>query len=381
LPQYFAANGYRTLSTGKVYHDGYPPPEGRENGKEFSVWGYPGNHGPFPKKKFVETPSSLWLIDWGIYPERDDQQEDWKVTDWAIHQLKSMPKEQPFFLCVGLRKPHLPCYATQKWFDLYPDASLIMPPVKPNDRDDTPRFSWYLHWTLPEPRLTWLEANHEWRALVRSYLACISFMDSQVGRLLEALEAGGQSGNTIVVLWGDNGWHVGEKGITGKTTLWERSTHVPLIYAGPGITAGGRCGQPAELLDIYPTLVELCGLPAKPGLEGHSLVPQLRDSGSPRRWPAITTHGPNNHTIRTEQWRYIRYADGSEELYDMTKDRNEWDNLAMDPGRAETKRQLAAWLPKINKPPVPGSKTRLIELKDGKPFWEGVPIDPTSQPQ
>ena len=209
----------------------------------------------------------------------------------------------------------------------------------------------------------------------------MSYTDAQIGKLLAGLDRLGLRERTVICLWGDHGWHVGEKGITGKTTLWERSTRVPLIYAGPGITAGGRCNQPAELLDIYPTLVELCGLPAKQGLEGHSLALQLRNSRSPRPWPAITTHGPNNHGIRTERWRYVRYADGSEELYDMKNDPNEWDNLASDPGHLETKRRLAQWLPKTNKPPVPGSKTRLIELRDGIPFWEGVPIDPSSKPQ
>jgi choline-sulfatase len=376
LPQYFAANGYRTLTTGKIIHDAYPPPADRIDGKEFGVWGYQGNYGPFPEKRLVKTPDDLRLIDWGVFPERDDQQEDWKVADWAIAHLKTMQKDRPFFLCVGFRRPHVPCYASQRWFDLYPDQTLIMPPIRAGDRDDTPRFSWYLHWKLPEPRLSWLQANNQWRSLVRSYLASVSFADSQVGRVLDALKESGLADRTVIVLWGDNGWHVGEKAITGKTSLWDRSTRVPLILSGPGVSAGGRCARPAELLDIYPTLAEVCGLPAKSGLEGHSLLPQLKDAAAPRTWPAITTDGQNNHGIRTEQWRYIRYTDGSQELYDMTSDRNEWTNLAGDPRHAETMEQLARWLPKTNVPPVPGSVTRLIEVRDGTPIWEGRPIDP-----
>ena len=161
------------------------------------------------------------------------------------------------------------------------------------------------------------------------YLASISFVDSQVGRVLDALEVASCEENTVVVLWSDHGWHLGEKGITGKNTLWERSTRVPLIFAGPGIAAA-KCGRPAELLDLYPTLAELCGLPAKGGLEGHSLVPQLKDAKAERKWPAITTHNQDNHAVRTETWRYIRYADGSEELYDCVADPNEWTNLASD---------------------------------------------------
>ncbi len=381
LPQYFAAHGYRTLTTGKIYHDAYPPRELRRDGPEFGVWGYAGSHGPYAPKTFVSVPSRHRMIDWGAFPERDEQQEDWKVTQWGIDQLQSAPKDQPFFLCVGLRKPHVPCYATQKWFDLYPPGMELLPPIKAGDRDDTPRSSWYLHWQLPEPRLTWLQANDQWEPLVRSYLACVSFMDSQVGRLLGALDAAGLADNTVVVLWGDNGWHLGEKGITGKTTLWEPSTHVPLIFAGPGVAAGGRCQQPAELLDIYPTLIDTCGLPPRSDLDGHSLVPQLKNAGAARAWPAITTHGPNNHGIRTERWRYIRYLDGAEELYDVIADPNEWTNLASVPAHAEIKQTLAQWLPKVNAPPAPGSKSRLVEQRDGKAFWEGEPIDPASQPE
>jgi len=380
LPQYFAAHGYRTLTTGKIYHDGYPPLETRASSQEFTVWGHPGSHGPRPDKKLVQTPSDMWLIDWGIHPEHDQQMEDYRVTDWAVQQLRTLPKEEPFFLCVGLRRPHLPCLAPQKWFDLYPPATLQLPPVKQDDRQDTPRFSWYLHWTLPEPRLSWLQEHQQWTPLVRAYLACISFTDSQVGRLLDALETSGRADDTIVVLWSDHGWHLGEKGITGKTTLWDCSTRVPLIYAGPGIAAGIRSDQPVELLDIYPSLAELCGLPAPEKVEGHSLVPLLKQPGVSRAWPAITTHGPNNHAVRTERWRYIRYADGSEELYDEKADPNEWNNLACDPGLSEIKHQLAQWLPKVSRPPLLGSKSRLIELQDGVPFWEGTPIDPLEQP-
>ncbi|MCC2667678.1 MAG: arylsulfatase family protein [Armatimonadetes bacterium] len=375
LPQYFAANGYRTLTTGKIFHDAYPPAARRTDGLEFSEWGYHGNMGPRPPQKFVTTPDPNPLVDWGVYPPRDEDQEDWKVADWAISRLRAPQiREQPFFLSVGFRRPHVPCYASQKWFDLYPEQTLVMPPVKPDDRSDTPRFSWYLHWKLPEPRLGWLERERQWRPFVRGYLASISFVDSQVGRVLDALEASGQADRTIVVLWSDHGFHMGEKGISGKNTLWERSTRVPLIFAGRGVKAGARCERPVELLDMYPTLAELAGLPVKGGLDGHSLAPLLKDAKAPRAWPALTSHGPNNHSVRTEKWRYIRYADGSEELYDEKQDPNEWTNLAAKPEHAGTKRELARWLPQVNAAPLPGGTTRLIELRNGLPFWEGKPI-------
>ncbi len=239
-----------------------------------------------------------------------------------------------------------------------------------------PAFSWFLHWKLPEPRLSWLKTSNQWRPLVRAYLASTSFMDSQVGRVLEALDATGRADETVVVLWSDHGWHLGEKGITGKNTLWERSTRVPLIFAGPGVAAGSTCDQPAELLDIYPTLVELCGLPARAGLDGHSLVPQLKNANTPRPWPAITTHNRGNHSVRSRRWRYIRYADGTEELYDHDDDPHEWNNLANDPRFVETKRDLSRWLPRPDAPPVPGSHTRFLDQEDGVWHWEDQPIIP-----
>jgi choline-sulfatase len=251
-----------------------------------------------------------------------------------------------------------------------------MPMVKDDDRDDVPTFAWFLHWKLPEPRLSWLRKADQWRPLVRAYLASSSFMDAQVGRVLEALDGTGRADDTVVVLWSDHGWHLGEKGVTGKNTLWERSTRVPLIFAGPGVSAGSTCVRPAELLDLYPTLVELCGLPGRTGLDGHSLVPQLKDPAASRPWPAVTTHNRGNHSVRSERWRYIRYADGGEELYDHRDDPNEWTNRAQDPRLADVKREHARWLPASEAPPVPGSVTRLLDREDGIWYWENRPIVP-----
>ncbi len=373
LPQYFARHGYFTVSYGKIFHGGSIPPRLFTN--EFQVWGpQPGM--PRPAKKFVKTPDNMWAMDWGVFPSDDREQPDWKTADNAIAQLKSMPGNQPFFLAVGFVLPHVPCFASQQWFDLFPEDQLQLPLVKEDDRDDVPFFSWYLYWKLPEPRLSWLKKAGQWRALTRAYLASTTFMDSQIGRVLDALDARGEAANTVVVLWSDNGWHLGEKGITGKNTLWDRSTRVPLIFAGPGVKSGGRCLQPAELLDIYPTLVELCRLPARSGLEGHSLMPQLRRPETRRRWPAITTHNVGNHAVRTDHWRYIRYADGSEELYDMIADPNEWTNLAADPKRRRVIKELAQWLPTVNLPPAPGSAHRILVREGGQWLWEGKPIQP-----
>jgi arylsulfatase A-like enzyme len=325
-------------------------------------------------------------VDWGVWPlDNDDTGKgDYKVASWTVEQIKNAPKDQPFFIAAGFFLPHVPCYATQKWFDLYPDDDSVLPKVLEGDRDDTPRFSWYPHWKLPEPRLKFLKESGQWRNLVRSYLACVSFTDSQVGRLLTALGESGHAENTIVVLWGDHGWHLGEKAITGKNTLWERGTKVPLIFAGPGVKGGQRCLQPAELLDIYPTLIELAGVAKRTDLEGLSLVPQLREAASKRERPAITSHNQGNHGIRSERWRYIHYADGSEELYDLQADPNEWTNLA---GRSEYAPVIAEhrrWLPKIDRPPAPGSAHRVLTYYKAtdEAVWEGTTVrrsDPIPQ--
>lgn len=375
LPQYFAQHGYFTATFGKVFHDGSIPPPLRTN--EFHVWG-PAPGMPLPSEKFVNTPSPIRVMDWGMFPEDDREQADWKIADAAIAQLKSLPAGRPFFVAVGFRLPHVPCFASKKWFDLFPpEERIVLPPVRDDDRDDVPQFAWYLHWRVPEPRLSWLRRANQWRSLVRAYLASTAFVDSQIGRLLEALDGLGAMRDTVVVLWSDNGWHLGEKGITGKNTLWERSTRVPLIFAGPGVARGARCRQPAELLDIYPTLIELCGLPEKGGLEGHSLVPQLRDAKRSRPWPAITTHNVGNHALRSERWRYIRYADGSEELYDLRADPNEWTNLVADPRYAGVVRDHVRWLPQVNHPPAPGSAHRILVREGDDWLWEGRPIVPS----
>jgi choline-sulfatase len=326
------------------------------------------------------------LMDWGVWPLDNDDTEkgDYKVATWTIEQIKNAPKDQPFFISAGFFLPHVPCFATQKWFDLYPDDDSILPQILEKDREDTPHFSWYLHWKLPEPRLKWTRENGQWRNLVRSYLACTSFVDSQVGRLLTALDEAGIADNTIVVLWGDHGYHLGEKGITGKNTLWDRSTKVPLIFAGPGIKSGQRCQQPAELLDIYPTLIQLTGVPTRDDLEGLSLTPQLTDAATKRDRPAITSHNPGNHGVRSERWRYIHYADGSEELYDMIEDPNEWKNLAAMPEHAAVIAAHKKWLPKSDVPPAPGSAHRILtyDAKTDEATWEGGTIkrgDPIPQ--
>jgi len=376
LPQYFKQHGYRTLSVGKIWH--MIPPALRAS--EFDQLGAAGGVGVRPPQKLIGvTPGGNHpLMDWGTFPHRDEDKGDWQVADWAIKQLREAPADQPLFLSVGFFLPHVPCYVTQKWYDLYPNDDRVLPPVRPDERASLPRFSWYLHWSLPEPRLSWLREADQWRNLARSYLASISFVDSQIGRVLDALEQSGRRDNTIVVLAGDHGYHLGEKEISGKNTLWERSTRVPFFIAGPGVAAGGRVNRPAELLDIYPTVAALAGLPAPAGVEGLSLVPQLQDAKAPRERPAITTHNQGNHAVRSERWRYIRYADGSEELYDLQQDPHEWTNLAGRPTSAAVLAEHRRWLPQVDVPAAPGSANRVLTYDPAtkRITWEGAEVPP-----
>ncbi len=373
LPEYFREQGYRSYMAGKVFHAAY----GRKaNGPDWDEVGPSTSGGPFPPKKLVNTPSETKLMDWGVFPHRDEDKDDYKTASWAVEKLGNMPANQPFILSAGFFLPHVPCFVTQKWMDLYPEETLMLPEIRRDDRTDTPRASWWLHWNLPEPRLKFLEEQNQWKNLVRSYLASISFMDAQLGRVLDALEKSPHAKNTVIVLWSDHGWHLGEKLITGKNTLWEPSTRVPLMFAGLGVAQSVTCAEPVELLDIFPTLCELAGLPLPKQLEGHSLVPQLKDATTTREWPAISNHNPGNNSVRDKNWRYIRYVDGSEELYDMKSDPNEFKNLASDPNYAVEMVRLGKWIPENQAPHAPKSAARILEYRDGVPIWEGKPIHP-----
>lgn len=374
MPQHFSNHGYTTFSAGKVYHGGY----GRQKDDyEFDSLGPGVKITQRPSKKLIgSTPGgNHGLMDWGYFDHKDADKTDYKMANWAVEVLQN-EHARPFFLSVGFFLPHVPLYVTKEWWEMYPDEELQLPPIKEDDRADTPRFSWYLHWDLPEPRLKWLREAKQERNLVRSYLAAISFVDAQLGRLLQALEQSQFSENTLVVLWSDHGYHLGEKQISGKNTLWEPSTHVPLIFSGPGIPPGSSSGQPVELLDIFPTLNDLAGLPQLAHLEGESLMSLISDPTHIRKRPAITTHNWQNHSVRTERWRYIKYADGSEELYDMARDPEEYTNLATETKLKYMKDSLSQWLPKQNQLPRVQNPLRLLESHKDTIFWEGKPIFP-----
>jgi len=378
-PQVFRRAGYRTLIGGKVYHHGFPKGQLEQ---EVDEWGPPSSIGAKPPMKLIPpTPMGNHpLMDWGPLPNRDEEFGDYQLATWGAKRIRELPGDKPWLMMAGFFLPHVPCYSPQRVYDQFPDSDDLLPKILEHDRDDVPPFSWYLHWELPEPRLKWIRQNHQWRNLARSYLASITFMDEQVGRLLDAIDESGQQEKTVIVLLGDHGWHLGEKGITGKNTLWERSTRVPFIYRGPGIPAGRQATNPCELLDLFPTLADLSGVKLPEGRDGESLVGQFAETPAGDLTPAMTTHNPGNHSVRTERWRYIHYANGSEELYDHWTDPNEWTNLAQRANLASVLEEHRRWLPTHETPHVPGSAHRTLsyDVKTGVATWEGKEIPPGS---
>lgn len=239
----------------------------------------------------------------------------------------------------------------QKWFDLYPLDEIELPPYLNSDFDDIPDIAKNEVAYLPMmPTTDWAIETDNWKKIVQAYLACISFVDNEIGKLLDALEQSPHANNTVIVLWSDHGYRMGEKGTFAKQCLWEEATKTPLIFSGPNLPAGKKIDVPVELLSIYPTLLNLCGLPGNPNNEGINLVPIMNAESDGLDYNAITTYGWNNHSIRTKDFRYIKYEDQTEELYHKNSDPNEFVNLANDPDYKAQKEQLMELLPTMNKP-------------------------------
>ena len=317
LHTYFRKHGYETLAVGKIFHQHVPKGSVDQSGGR-------GSFGPVKRFVWHQLGTST---DWGAWPEADAETEDAKSAAWAIERLNE-PREQPFFLMVGFLRPHVPWYVPQKWFDLYPDPDrLKLPPYDPDDWEDIPFAARRTSVFHPAPTTEWASEFNHWRDIIHAYLASVSFVDDQIGKVLQALAASPYADNTLVVLWSDHGYHLGEKGLFQKMTLWERSAHVPLVVAGPGIEPG-ISRRVVSLVDIYPTLLELARLPPVERLEGRSLVPLIREPGRPWDFPAYTFESAGDAAIQTERYRLIRYADGSLELYDHHTDPHERNNLA-----------------------------------------------------
>lgn len=384
----FAKGGYTTLGAGKLFHHpvGAIDQRGwtefflrnqsqRENGWPLDSWTedtpFPN---PFPASIYnqgKEVTGGLFL-EWGAIP--DDQEEemaDTKRINWAVEQL-AKDHDKPFFLACGIYAPHFPNYCPQKYFDLYDPENIQLPPIKDDDLDDLPEKIRKLKTNRKKQHHDKLVAIDAVDDAILGYLACMSYADAMMGRVLDALEASPYADNTIVVFWSDHGYHHGEKGDWGKHTLWERTSNVPFIWAGPGVAKGAKTDVTASLIDMYPTLVEMCGLP-KPSqsLEGESLANMLAEPSSAEDRNVYLPHmNPGEYAIINRDWRYIHYSDG-EELYDLKADPNEWNNLASDPQHADLKVEMQKFAPETFAEPEAKLNARKDLVVEGETFrWE-----------
>lgn len=335
IPLHFKRHGYATLGGGKLLHHGF-------HGRLADTFETDLTDGRNPTPpQAVNWPVKAW--DYGAFPERDEEMGDYRLAQKAAAFLREK-QDRPFFLAVGFHRPHVPLIVPQKWFDLYNKDSITLPKAPPEDLDDLPVKNVTRQQTVA-PSHQEVVAAGKWRDFVHAYLACISFVDQCVGMVADAALDGPNGDSTLVVLWSDHGFHLGEKHYWAKRTLWEESTRVPLIFAGRGIPARASCAAAVGLVDLYPTLVEAAGLPAPHPFDGVSLAPLLADPSAAWDRATLGTWLPGNHVVIQDRWRYIRYQEGSEELYDMRTDPDQFTNLAADPAHAELKARMARSLP------------------------------------
>ena len=336
----FRQAGYFTAGAGKIYHGGFD---------RTSEWEDYGGGGKGKKREYSKGANAgTDGIRFAPFAGPDDAVEDWDIAGYGIEQL-GKKHDRPFFLTIGLHKPHMPWIVPQKYYDMFPLEKIALPPHSESDLADLPPAG--LKMARPQADHAAIATAGLWKQAIQAYLAATAYTDMNVGRLLDALDKSAYRDNTIIVFWSDHGWHLGEKQHWRKFALWEEATRSPLLWVAPGVTKpGGRCERTVDFMTIYPTLCDLAGLPIPPHVEGQSIRALLADPGAAWAQPALTTYLFKNHAVRTEGWRYIRYANGDEELYDEAKDPNEWENLASKPEAAARKAELAKYLPANDQP-------------------------------
>ena len=387
LPKAFSKEGYWAGGSGKMLHyfidapswDEYFPTKETENP-------FPETLGP-PKRPVSLPRGGPWQYyetDWGPIDATDKEYGgDYSVAEWVGERL-SEKRDKPFFLACGIYRPHEPWFVPQKYFDAFPLEKIQLPPgYRADDLDDLPAQGKGLARNRYFPHI---RAHKQWKQGIQGYLASIYFADAMLGRVLDALENGPHADNTIVVLWSDHGWHLGEKEHWQKFTVWRVCSRVPLIIrvpkGSPGLSAGtktSRCSKPVNLLSLAPTLLELAGLPSSKVHDGPSLVSLLENPKS--NWPHVSLthlHNPGSFGLSDEGWRYIRYADGGEELYDIRKDPYEWSNLAGDKKHVKTLERLRKKAPAKFAKVVEPKLESLPSLK-WKPLGKGWKA-PSSRP-
>ena len=401
LPLSFSKAGYTTLGVGKLYHHmpgsidvrGWDEfylrkPSQRKEGWSLDNWTeetpFPD---PFPASVFnkgKEIKGGLFLEWAGLPNDKEEEMADTIRVNWAAEQLGNK-HDKPFFLACGIYAPHFPNYCPQKYFDLYERDKIELPPIKVDDLEDLPERMKRAK-TARSKIHKELEAKGAVKDAIHGYLACMSYADAMMGRVLNALEKSPYADNTIVVLWSDHGYHHGEKYDWGKHTLWERTSNVPFIWAGPGVKKGVVTDVTASLIDMYPTFVEMCGLPRPhQKLEGTSLASTLeKPEVAKDRDVYLPYMAPGEYAIINKDWRYISYGDDGEELYDLKSDPNEWNNLAENPNYEDTKRLLRKSAPKKFSPAAPKRTIGKDLIIEGETFrWrkEGEKVAPKKTAQ
>lgn len=350
LFSHFKASGYETLGMGKLWHGGLAWP------KQWT------GHGP--KEQAVRAKlddRSIGGIKFGVLDGDDDAVSDTQIASYAIEQL-GKSHDKPFFLAVGFHKPHMPWNVPQQYYDMHPLSEIELPPFADNDLNDIPPAG--IKMAKPNGDHQRVLKSGRWNEAVQAYLATISYLDGQVGRVLDAYEKSPERDNTIICLWGDHGWHLGEKHHWRKFALWEEATRAPLIWVVPGTTPEGQlCAAPIDFISVYPTLCSLTGLDRPQHVEGLDITLLLAEPTTEWTHSAVTTFRRNNHAVRSDRWRLIRYANGDEELYDHDADQYEWTNLANRPEYAATKAELAAAMPSRNAPAVAKNKKKQGKAK------------------
>ncbi len=360
LPLMFRTNGYFAGRVGKMYHYGVPGQIGTSGIDDPPSWVRVVNPKGLDKADENEVIMTVpnkniggtlcWMQ---MKRGGDEDQTDGKVASETIKMIEEN-KDKPFFIGCGFYRPHVPDIAIKKWFDLYPIEEVQLPDIHSNDLKNVPPVALTVfppNFGLPEINL---------RQFKRAYYAATSFVDAQFGKVIEALHKNGLDDNTIVVVWSDHGWNLGEHGQWQKQLLFEESSRVVCMVRWPGAKGNGKdCFRPVELLDLYPTLADLCGLTPPSNLEGKSLRPLLQNPKANWNMPAYTQthrnarksgHDLMGHSVRTEKFRYTEWGnDGvdGKELYDEKKDPKEYHNLAKDPKFASTVTDMHALLQKI----------------------------------
>ncbi len=375
LPLHFRRAGYQVLTGGKIFHT---KPQNYEEGFDQDAGGFGGFNLNLQSAEFSDPFEGLggahtWAFHWGPLDEEQSQEmSDQKLAAWAAGQLRQ-PSEKPFLLMVGFHRPHTPLTSPKPYWDLFDREALLLPPTNVGDLDDMPwmgRQVAVAGWQEMEKghyRMVKERGVHE--DILHAYLAASAYVDDQIGKVINALDSGPHRDNTIVVLFSDHGWAIGEHYHFKKWALWDDTTRVPMIIRLPGDESQPQTTDAGvTLTDIYPTLVDLADIaPPAHKLDGRSLKPLLED-GDEASWtrPALTTFGPGNHALRTPRWRYIRWADGSEELYDHATDPHEWHNVAGLPRWSQIKEDLAEWLPETDAPAVASSHASPVTLNAGQ---------------